>query len=138
MTTDNLIGTHTLEMLASPNDDAGTGWETEIAADWATRRPYNAVEAMQRSIAEDYEAMREEQAAGFPADCGTANNGHWYVDTRITRNERYSNNGGEYSFWTEYWHANGRTYRLEKCSCDFWQPMQEPDVCDGEIDFTVQ
>ena len=106
--------------------------------DWATRRPYNATECMKRAITEDYAAMSEEQAAGFSADCGIANNGNWYIDTRISRDDRYSNNGGDYYYWTEYWHDGGRTYRQEKCSCDFWQPMDEPEVCDGEIDFTAQ
>lgn len=108
MTTDNITATETMNRLMTA-----------------------AVEVMQRRIAEDYAAMREEQAAGFAANCGVANNGNWYIDTRLTRDERRSNNGGEYSYWTEYWHADGRTYRQERASCDFWLAHRLPEVCDG-------
>lgn len=33
------------------------------------------------------------------------------------------------------WHADGRTYRQERASCDFWQPMDEPEACVGLIPF---
>lgn len=93
-------------------------------------------EQMNEEVALDLEQMNEEVAAQFPATQGWAKNGNYFIDTRITRDERRSNNGGEYSYWTEYWHdlASGRTYRQEKCSCDFWQPMEEPEYCAGLID----
>ena len=92
---------------------------------------------MQEAMESDLSDMREEQAAGFPASIGTTHLGRFYVDTRITRDSRRSNNGGEYSFWTEYWYDadTGKTYRLERSSCDFWQPMDEPDFCIGRVQF---
>lgn len=136
MNTDNLIGKSTMQRLATAEAQTAaddSGWQYEIARDFADRQPYDPVAHMTKAIENDYQLMIEERAAGFPADCGTANNGNWYIDTRITRNARYSNNGGDYSYWTEYWHENGRTYRLERCSCDFWEPMTEPESCDGRI-----
>lgn len=92
---------------------------------------------MQEAMKNDLAQMREEQAAGFRADTGTTVTGRFYIDTRITRDWRRSNNGGEYSFWTEYWYDadTRKTYRLERCSCDFWQPMDEPEFCIGRVQF---
>ena len=84
----------------------------------------------EQAINNDLAQMREEQAAGFHAGIGTTRLGRFYIDTRITRNAGCSNNGGQYSYWTEYWNEAGKAYRLEQCSCDFWQPMDEPEVCE--------
>ena len=90
----------------------------------------NSASGFKTAVWDDLAQMREERVAGFPATLGTANNGRFFIDTRITRDAGRSNNGGEYSFWTEYWNEAGKAYRLEQCSCDFWQPMDEPEAFD--------
>jgi len=96
-----------------------------------------SADTMANRIKDDYALMRKEQENGYAATSGTANNGNFFIDTRITRDERRSNNGGEYSYWTEYWHEAGCTFRIERASCDFWQPQYKPEVCEGIVDFTA-
>jgi len=49
----------------------------------------------------------------------------------MSRDTSRRNNGGEYDYWTEYWIKGKKLYRQEKCSCDFWQPMPEPETCEA-------
>lgn len=134
----SLISTDLMARLANDFEDNTsdfTGEKLPELTDFDARQPHDPVTAMKRMIAADYAAMREDADMG--ATCGETNNGNWYIDTRMSRNPRYSNNGGDYNYWTEYWYADGKTYRQERSSCDFWQPQDEPENCDGLVDFTV-
>ena len=49
------------------------------------------------------------------------------IETRISRDPRRSSNGGEYHHWLRLRpNPEGRTLAIDRCSCDFWQPEDEP------------
>ena len=51
------------------------------------------------------------------------------LDTKISRDPSRSNNGGEYFFWAKVWYQKGTgVFVQERCSCDFWQPENEPKL----------
>ena len=50
------------------------------------------------------------------------------IDTRISRDPSRANDGGEYNFWLEIWPHRGNVLVQEFCSCDFWQPEDEPEI----------
>lgn len=50
------------------------------------------------------------------------------VDTRITRDPNRSRNGGEYSYWEKFWSHRAQVLAQTFCSCDFWQPEEEPEI----------
>ena len=92
------------------------------------------VARMQQYLHDDLAAMQAEQDAKQPASATLTKAGELTIDTRMSRNPRLASNGGDYDFWTRYWVANGRTYRIERASCDFWQPQDEEDYCDWKFD----
>ena len=86
------------------------------------------LEQMVASIYADLRDFAEELEAGY--DVGLVlTPARIEVETRVSRDPSRSSNGGEYDFWTVYTKSGSRVYRLEKASCDFWQPMDEPEVC---------
>lgn len=84
---------------------------------------------LETEIKNAVQSAKEEIELGFPAriqiDYKERN---FTIDTRITRDSRYSNNGGDYSFWLKVWDGGGGdTLSEERSTCDFWNPQDEPD-----------
>ena len=77
-------------------------------------------------------AARDEQRLGFLARVEITDE-MIRIDTRISRNPAKSNNGGDYFYHEEFWPSGGQILWQEFCSCDFWQPMDEPEAV-GEED----
>lgn len=84
-------------------------------------------------------AAKEERELDFDARVTLKPDREITIDTRISRDSRRSNNGGEYSFWLKIWpNEYGGLLVQEFCTCDHWQPDDEPQLFDGILfDYAV-
>ena len=94
-------------------------------------------EQMQESLHRDMALFEQEKAEGYDVSIRALDDKNGVIiDTMFSRDESRQFNGGSYHYWTRYWKEGKNIYRQEQCSCDFWQPMEEPEVFvvpDGEV-----
>lgn len=83
---------------------------------------------MDKRIKNAISECKEERRLEFPAVIKIGP-GLILIDTRWSRDPRRANNGGEYYFWEEIWPNEYGDVLMQKfCSCDFWQPEDEPEI----------
>lgn len=83
---------------------------------------WNRNDVIEKMVMDAREGIKDGQEINILIDPISTVPGGVEINTRYSRNSRYSNNGGDYYFWTSYTIVNGVLWITDCCSCDFWQP----------------